>query len=72
MLRRCPILFQRNILASDEERRPALYDFDAENAASRFSGALGRLKSPELLPVLFRQTAIRGIAVGHRTAFERM
>jgi len=60
------------MVADDGERRPVLYDFDAEIAASPFSGALGRLKSPELLPVLFRQTAIRGIAVGHRTAFERM
>ncbi len=24
------------------------------------------------MPVIFRQTAIRGIAVGHRIAFERM
>ena len=32
----------------------------------------GQTASLNLMPVIFRQTAIHGIAVGHRMAFERM
>ncbi|QWA11621.1 NAD(P)-dependent alcohol dehydrogenase [Sodalis ligni] len=32
----------------------------------------GQTASLDIMPLLFRQTTIRGIAVGHRTSFERM
>ncbi|GLQ94396.1 zinc-dependent alcohol dehydrogenase family protein [Dyella acidisoli] len=32
----------------------------------------GQTTALELMPVIFRQTTIRGVAVGHRTSFERM
>jgi NADPH:quinone reductase-like Zn-dependent oxidoreductase len=48
-------------------------------AATKASGTItqigflsGQTSSLNLMPVIFRQTTIRGIAVGHRASFERM